>query len=112
MKFCFRVTFLWLILSSLAYSSATKSHTLILPSYELETYVGVINVRLKKTITGTGTYLFHTTAQTTPLTLVFRDGAPHEPMLTGDKVQIIGLNAAGKLFVKKIKSLTGNSLPF
>ena len=112
----FSAALLWLFLSLLAFSSATKSSTLIpakaAQSYALETYVGVINVRTKKSITGTGIYLLHTTAQVAPLTLVFRHGSPDAPMLTGDKVQIVGLNAAGKLFVQRIKSLPSNSLPF
>ena len=105
MKFSFNVALLLL----LTFSSATRSNTFL-----LETHTGVINVHqsLNRTITETGTYLLHTTEQTTPLTLVFRDGTPDRPVLTGDKVQVVGLNTAGKFFVQRIKSLPNSSLPF
>jgi len=97
------------------YSSAIQSNTFLMQSY-----VGVINIQqihtnISPTINSLSThdtYLLHTTLDKTPFKLVFKDGQPDDPLMTGDKVEVIGLNAAGKLFVQKIETLPNNSLPF
>jgi len=97
------------------YSSTIQSNTFLMKSY-----VGVINIQQIhiKTSSNIGvrstpdTYLLHTTLDKKPFKLIFKNGQPNNPLMTGDKVEVVGLNAAGKLFVQKIESLRNNSLPF
>ncbi|MDH3325461.1 MAG: hypothetical protein OEM38_01945 [Gammaproteobacteria bacterium] len=107
------INFCVALLLLVTFSSTTRSNTFL-----LETYVGVINIHhkapqmLTSTITGTGIYLLHVDTKTKPLKLLFKHGQPDEPIMSGDKVQVVGLNAAGRFFVEKIETLPNNSLPF
>lgn len=95
----------------LTFSSALHSTT-----FWVETYVGVINVHLPSSRTNAyqatqGEYKLHTT-RSNPLKLIFAQGRPKVPVMTGDKVKVIGLNIEDELYVQQLVALPGQALPF
>lgn len=109
----FKLRFYITAIALLMFSSTTQSNAFL-----IETYVGVINIQhpysqsVSNDIIQNETYLLHTIDQTKPLKLIFKNGQPNKPVMTGDKVQVVGLNAANKLFVQSIQSIPEDSIPF
>jgi len=110
----FKINFCISLLCLVVFSPTTQSSSFITQSY-----IGVINIHQIQSsafdnnkVTRAGKYFLHTFEQTTPLTLVFKNGQPDSPVMTGDKVEVVGISAAGKFYVQQIESIPNNSLPF
>lgn len=110
----FKLSIFLVLIFSFVFSTSTYSSGKFLNA----TYVGVINVHqisdvnLHKTSINPGIYFLHTSLNDKPFELVFKHGQPHKPIMTGDKVVVIGLIAANTLYVENIRSLPTSVSPF
>jgi len=107
---------LYIQMFAVVFLTLTFSTTTLAFNYYSETYTGVINIHQEKNsddvdATNQQNYFLHLPNKK-PLKLIFKNGGPLKPILTGDKVSVIGLNDANRLFVEAMQPLHTSSLPF